>query len=724
MKIRHITAAIITAATAAAMTGCAGKSTQTARLTDCVNPLLGTATLWEPADLGYERHQETRTWGAEVFPGAALPCAMVQLTPQTMYHAGAGYQYEDTTILGFAHSAMGHWNLMELPILPVTGDFTADDFASGFSHERESARPGYYQVYLNRYGVNAELTSTLRAGYHRYTFNENDPKRLLVNVGHNQGKVRHWNIEKVADNAFAGSQGGFHFYAVTSLPIDSIAILDSAKEGETPVAVVDFANNTSADPLEVKIGASYVSIDNAKENLEAEMLAKDFTTVQNEADRAWEDLLSKIKVEGSTDRYRRLFYTTLYRASLMPRLESDVNGEYRDARGEIVGNAGFRYYSNPAFWDVHRNQLPLLAMIQPDVARDVIRSTIDRGEKRDGYIPSYFHGDHAPTFVIGSYKRGVKDFDLGRAYALALKSAMVPGGQDARPYLDEYMANGYVADENLPECPFWEEHKGGVTKTMEYAYDDYAVAQIARELGDSANYAKLMERSNNYKNVFDPTTGFMRGRIAGGGWMTPYDPYYPYFQQMYREANGWNLIFYAPHDPQGILALYPSAEAIEAKLDSLFTEPYIGLEVSNLTGFIGNYCHGNQPGHNIPYTYYFIDRQEKSQAVLDSIMNRFYDMGPERLAYGGMDDAGEMSAWFVLNAIGLYTYSPADAEYIISVPLFEKVTFTLPENTFTIVKEGDGKKITGITYGDETVDGYFISHDQLTKGKTLRIATE
>ena len=310
MKIRNITAAIITAATATAMTGCAGKSTQTARLTDCVNPLLGTATLWDPDDLGYERHQETRTWGAEVFPGAALPCAMVQLTPQTMYHAGAGYQYEDTTILGFAHSAMGHWNLMELPILPVTGDFTADDFASGFSHERESARPGYYQVYLDRYGVNAELTSTLRAGYHRYTFNENDPKRLLVNVGHNQGKVRHWNIEKVADNAFAGNQGGFHFYAVTSLPIDSIAILDSAKEGETPVAVVDFANNTSADPLEVKIGASYVSIDNAKENLETEMLAKDFTTVQNEADRAWEDLLSKIKVEGSTDRYRRLFYVS------------------------------------------------------------------------------------------------------------------------------------------------------------------------------------------------------------------------------------------------------------------------------------------------------------------------------------------------------------------------------------------------------------------------------
>lgn len=721
MKLRYITAAGLVAATLA-LAACTEKETE--KLTAHVNPLLGTATLWDKEDLGYERHQATRTWGAEVFPGAALPHAMVQLTPQTMWHAGAGYQYEDSTILGFAHSAMGHWNLMELPILPVTGEVSADDYASAFSHDNESARPGYYQVYLDRYGVNAELTSTLRAGYHRYTFGNGDAKRLLVNVAHSQGPVSRWEIDKVADNAFAGRQGGMYYYAVTSLPIDSIAIAASSRPDGVPVAFIDFTDNSSPEPLEVKIGMSYVSTDNARLNLETEMLGKDFAQVQAEADKTWEELLSKIKVEGSTDRYRDIFYTTLYRASLMPRLESDVNGQYRDAKGDVVTDQGFRYYSNPAFWDVHRNQLPLIAMLQPDVARDIICSTIDRGEKQDGYIPTYFHGDHAPTFVIGSYKRGVKDFDLSRAYALALKSATVPGGRHARPYLDEYIANGYIADVDLPDCPFYEEHKGGVTKTVEYAYDDYAVAQIAKELGDSANYDMLMKRSGNYRNVFDPSTGFMRGRVDGGAWMTPYNPYYPYFQQMYREANGWNQLFYAPHDPEGLLALYPSAEAIDAKLDSLFTEPYIGLEVSNLTGFIGNYCHGNQPGHNIPYTYYFIGRQEKSQAVLDSIMDRFYDMGPEKLAYGGMDDAGEMSAWFVLNAIGLYTYSPADAEYIVSVPLFDKVTFSLPENTSTIVKEGNGKKIDKITCDGQQIDGYFVSHDQLTGNKTLTISTK
>ena len=705
-----------------ALSACTGHDS--CRVTDLVNPMLGTATLWLTEDLGYERHQESRTWGAEVFPGAALPNAMVQLTPQTMWHAGAGYQYEDSTILGFAHSAMGHWNLMELPILPVVGDVSADDYASTFSHDNEYARPGYYRVFLDRYNVNAEMTSTMRAGFHRYMFDGGSAKRLLVNVAHAQGPVRRWAVDKVADNAFAGYQGRFHYYAITNLPIDSIAIIESNEENGVPVAVVDFLDNNADKTLEIKIGVSYVSIDNAQKNLDAEIAGKSFEQVKAEADETWENLLSKIKVEGSDERYRRLFYTTLYRASLMPRLESDINGQYRDAAGDIITDTSFRYYSNPAFWDVHRNQLPLLAMLQPDVARDVIRSTIDRGEKQEGYIPSYFHGDHAPTFIIGSYRRGVTDFDLNRAYALALKSATIPGGRYARPYLDEYIANGYVADVNLPECPFYEEHKGGVTKTVEYAYDDYAVAQIAKEVGDTAGFYALLQRSGNYKNVFDPTTGFMRGRVDGGDWMTPYNPYYPYYQHMYREANGWNQLFYAPHDPMGIIELYPSAEAVEAKLDSLFSEPYIGLEVANLTGFIGNYCHGNQPGHNIPYTYYFIDRQEKSQAILDSIMNRFYDMGPEKLAYCGMDDAGEMSAWFVMNAIGLYTYSPADAQYIVSVPLFDKVRFTLPENTFTIVKKGNGKKISRITYDDKIVDGYFIDHNLLTQGKVLTIYTQ
>lgn len=709
---------------AALLCSCAGKEKAVTGLTDYVNPLLGTATLWETEDLGYERHQQKRTWGAEAFPGATLPNAMVQLTPVTMWHAGAGYQHEDTTILGFAHSAMGHWNLIDLPMIPVTGYFNADNYASGYSHKNESARPGYYQVFLNRYGVNAELTTTPHAGYHKYTFNEKDPKRLLVNVAHNQGNVRNWAIDKAADNAFSGHQNGVYYYAVTNLPIDSIGIQTSKAERGAPVAVVDFKNNTGKEPLEVKVGMSYVSIDNAKKNLEAEMLDKNFDQVKQEANDTWESLLGKVNVEGGTEREKGLLYSTLYRASLMPRLESDVNGEYRDNRGEIVKDADFRYYSNPAFWDVSRNQLILMGMLQPDVAKDVIKSTIDRGEKGSGYIPSYFHGDHAPTFIIGSWKRGIKDFDLDRAYALCLKSAMVPG-PGGRAWMEEYLANGYVADENLPDCPFWEEHKGGVTKTLEYAYDDYAVAQIAKELGDSVSYNKLMERSKNYKNVFNPDNGFFMGRIEGGDWMPKYNPDLPYYQHMYREANGWNSLFYAPHDPEGVVALYPSGDAVEALLDTMLVRPYCGLEVANLTGFIGNYCHGNQPGHTIPFTYYFIGKQEKSQELLNTIMDRFYDMGKDKLAYAGMDDAGEMSAWYALTAMGIYTYSPADPQYIVSVPLFDKVTFDLGnDQVMSISKTGNGTKIKEVTVGGQPLDGYFVNHADLAAGKELVVVTE
>lgn len=458
-------------------------------------------------------------------------------------------------------------------------------------------------------------------------------------------------------------------------------------------------------------------------NLEEEMLNKSFNQVREEADATWNSLLSKIKVSGGSEREKGIFYSTLYRSFLWPALRSDINGDFTDETGEVV-NEGFHYYTNPSFWDDYRNKLVLLAMLSPDVTADIIKSITDKGEKRGGYMPTFFHGDHASVFVAGSYLRGITDFDLERAYKLLLKNATVPG-RGGRPYLDEYIERGWIAEKDTTNVPTWDEYKAAVTKTVEYAYDDYATALIAKELGDEEHYTLLMERSYNYKNLFDPSTGFWRGKIDNGNWIEDFDPYYPYFAYMYREANAWQSLFFAPHDPEGMIALYPSHEAVDQKLDSLFTEPWRGYEAHNMTGFIGNYCHGNQPSHSIPYTYYFIDRQEKAQCVLDSIMDRFYDMGAEKLAYAGMDDAGEMSAWYVFNAIGLYTYSPADPEYIISVPLFDEVKFSLGEGReFTIRKEGNGKKIQQIRYGNETIDGWFIQHDQLAQGKELIITTE
>lgn len=698
------------------MTGC--KSDK--RLVDYVNPLLGTATLWEPEDLGYVRKMKARTWGAEVFPGSSLPNAMVQLSPVTQFRSGAGYQYEDTVIYGFSHTNKGHWNLLHIPLLPVTGKISPSDYCSGYSHANESAHPGYYQVFLERYGINAELTSTLRCAYHKYTFREGDDKRLLADMTRSNNRVTEWNIKKVNEHVFSGFQHGdgkMYFYAVSNYGIKDI---EQAKDEVHEVSLVNFKDSKGKEPLELKIGFSFVSVENAKMNLEQEMLNKNFAEVRSEAAKTWENLLAKINVTGGTEREKGIFYSCLYRSFLWPALRSDVNGEYTDAKGEVA-NGGFRYYTDPSFWDDYRNKLILLGMLSPDVTVDVIKSITDKGEKRNGYMPTFFHGDHASVFVAGTYLRGLKDFDLKRAYQLLLNNATVPG-RGGRPYLDEYMERGWIAEKDTTNVPTQDEYKAAVTKTVEYAYDDYATALLAKELGDEDNYNLLMKRTSNYKNLFDPGTGFWRGRIDNGNWIEDFDPYYPYYAYMYREANAWQSLFFAPHDPEGMIALYLSKEAVEQKLDSLFTEPWRGYEAHNMTGFIGNYCHGNQPDHSVPYTYYFIGKQEKAQCMLDSIMGHYYDMGADKLAYAGMDDAGEMSAWYVFNAIGLYTYSPADPEYIVSVPLFDQVRFTLDDKTrFTIKKNGNGKKITKITYGGKELDGWFISHDQLKEGKELVI---
>ncbi|MEA5044322.1 MAG: GH92 family glycosyl hydrolase [Petrimonas sp.] len=698
------------------------------RLTTYVNPFLGTATLWEPEDLGYVRTWKQRTWGAEVFPGSSLPNAMVQLSPVTQFRSGAGYQYEDSVIYGFAHTNKGHWNLLHIPLLPVTGEVTPGNYASAFSHDNESAHPGYYRIFLETYGIDAELTSTLRCGFHRYTYPKGAKKKLIADMTRSNNRVKDWKIEKVDEYVFTGFQdaeGKMYFYAISNYPIEDIRAL---KDDQHEVSLVEFGENRKNkgrgknEPLELKIGFSFVSVENAKMNLEEEMLDKSFNQVRKEADKEWNRLLSKIKVSGGTEREKGIFYSTLYRSFLWPALRSDVNGDFTDERGEVV-NEGFHYYTNPSFWDDYRNKLVLLGMLSPDVTTDIIKSITDKGEKKDGYMPTFFHGDHASVFVAGSYLRGITGFDLKRAYKLLLKNATVPG-RGGRPYLDEYIERGWIAEKDTTNVPTWDEYKAAVTKTVEYAYDDYATALIAKKLGDEENYSLLIQRSGNYKNLFDPSTGFWRGKIDNGNWIVDFDPYYPYFAYMYREANAWQSLFFAPHDPEGMIALYPSHQAVEQKLDSLFTEPWRGYEAHNMTGFIGNYCHGNQPSHSIPYTYYFIDKQEKAQCVLDSIMGRFYDMGTDKLAYAGMDDAGEMSAWYVFNAIGLYSYSPADPEYIISVPLFDKVEFTLGNNTtFTIRREGNGKKIQQIRYGNEAIEGWFITHDQLMQGKELTITT-
>ena len=716
------------------------------KLTDYANPFLGTATLLDSIDLGY--NPTHRAWGGENFPGASLPFSMVQVTPATLFGSGSGYQYEDTVIFAFFHTSMGHWNMGHVPILPFTGDITVDNYYSPYSKERESARPGYYQVFLERYGVNAEMTSTLRCAFHKFTYEKSGDKKLMLNLSRtNQRRagVNNWNFTQIDENTFSGYQFSgdpIYFYGVANHKITSVDSIKNTQDATQSVngrggfrgnsrevlTIVNFADKKG--PLELKIGFSFVSIENAKKNLETEILGKNFAQVKKEADNTWEKMLSKIEVSGGTEKEKETFYSCLYRALIYPSLRSDVNGDFFHP-DRSVANMGFNFYTTPVFWDDYRNKLTLISMLEPEITVDIINSTIERAKVRR-FMPTYFHGDHASVFLTGSYLRGLRGFDVDSAYYFMLRNATIeepvsPDPRKIRPYLNEYIERGWIAENRVANPTTGtevDEAKASVTKTQEYSYDDYAVAILAKELGDTDNYRMLMARTSNWKNLFDPSTGFMRGRFDDGSWVTPFYPDYPYYVYMYREATGWMTTFFAPHDPQGLIDLFPSKLAFEQKLDSLFIVPWGGYEAANLTTFIGQYCHGNQPSHGIAYNYYFIDKQEKAQAVLDTIMNHYYRMGKEGLSLSGMDDGGGMSSWYVFNALGLYTLSPADPEYIVTVPIFDKVIFHMGDAPFTITKKGNEKKITNITYGDQRIYGYYISHDNLKKGKELIITTE
>lgn len=685
--------------------------------TDYVNPLLGTATLWDPKDLGFVPTH--RTWGAEVFPGSSLPNAMVQLTPVTQFHSGSGYQYEDTVIYGFAHTSKGHWNLCNVPLMPATGTIIdPEDYKSAYSHKNETAHPGYYQVYLERYGINAELTSTLRCAFHRYTFKPGANEELIANLALSNERVRSWNIRQEGDRVFTGFQQAgekIYFYAVSN---HRIARIDSARKGKLVVPVIHF--DPQNNPLRLQIGFSFVSVNNAKENLEKEMLGKSFSQVRVEANDTWNKLLSKISVSGGTKRQKGIFYSCLYRSFLWPALRSDINGDFTDLAGKVQ-NKGFNYYTEPSLWDDYRNKLILLGLLSPKVTTDVIKSLIDKGEIT-GFMPTFFHGDHASVFITGSYLRGLRDFDVNAAYKLMLKNATVEG---TRKYVEEYNTKGYISEPDIANPVTETVTKAAVTKTLEYAYDDYAVALLASQLKDTANYRMLMKRTKNYKNVFNPANGFMEGRLASGDWVKNFNPYYPYYEYMYREANAWQSSFFVPQDIPGLIGLYQSKQAFETKLDSLFSIPWKGYEAYNISGFIGQYCQGNQPDHSYPFLYYFVGKQEKSQVILDSIMDHFYDLGKEHLSYAGMDDAGEMSSWYVFNAMGFYPFSPADPKYIISVPLFEQIRIKLVNGkTYSIVKKGSGRRILSLKYNGKVINDYAIFDEQLKQGKTLEIITK
>jgi predicted alpha-1,2-mannosidase len=691
-------------------------------VTSYVNPFIGTTPLTDPRIVGFPVPKGWRPWSGLTYPGSSLPNAMVQLSPITEFGSGAGYEYEDSTIIGFAHTNKGHWNLCNIPVLPLSGQQANGQLASRFSHQKESASPGYYQVYLQDFGINVRLTSTLRCGFHQYTFAGNDDHKILFDLGRANNRVRDWKIEQAGEAAVQGYQDvgndKIYFYATLN---GTIAKLEKTAEGKREGRAIVTLKVNNSKVVELKIGLSFVSIDNAKENLQQEIGTKTFADVRAAADQTWETLLSKIDVQGGTGKRKELFYSSLYRAFLWPALRSDVNGEYLDVKHKAV-KASYNYYTVPSLWDTYRNKLVLLSILSPKVTADVIQSLKDMGDKT-GFIPTFFHGDHAASFIAGSYLRGIDGFDVKGAYELLLRNAYVEGS--SRPHLNEYLQKGYIPEPDIEKPNVETKANAGVSKTLEYAYDDYALAQMAKKLGDTLHYRQLMERSKNYKNVFDPSTRFMRGRLENGDWVQHFNPQYPYYEYMYREANAWQVSFFAPHDMPGLIQLYGGNDAFESKLDSLFTLPWNPSYIArNVETMIGQYCHGNQPDHEAPFAYHFIGKPEKSQRIIDFILDSLYGMGPQGLDLSGMDDAGEMSSWYVCSAMGLYPYAAVDDQYLVTVPIFDRIRWQQTNGkVLTIKKSGKGRRLQSVTVDGKMQSGYFVPHELFKNGGVVEIKT-
>jgi predicted alpha-1,2-mannosidase len=690
-----------------------------------VNPLIGTAAFTDPKLVGYVAPPGWHgVWAGLAFPGSSLPNAMVQLSPVTEFNTGSGYQYEDSVIQAFAHTNKGHWNLCHLPVLPVVGAADASGgYSSHFSHATETAAPGYYGVTLQDYNVRVRLTSTLRCGLHQYYYPQPDGRSIVFKLGRSNENVNDWTIEKVGASAVRGFQktGDQTAYFYAELNADIQNITTQGKGTKQGLAVLKLANG-DRKPVELRIGLSFVSMQNAQQNLAKELANRSFEEVQKAAAATWNQLLTRVAVKGGTAQQQTMFYTCLYRSFLWPALRSDTNGEYTDIKGKVA-KADFQYYTLPSLWDTYRNKDVLMSMLAPGVTADIIKSMQDMGDKT-GFIPTFFHGDHAASFVAGAYQRGVTNFDVQDVYRLLLRNANLEGG--TRPHIKEYIQKGYIATTEVAAPNVETPGTAGVSKTLEYAFDDYAVAQLAQALHDTAQYRTLMARAKNYRNVFDPGTKFMRGRQANGQWVKNFNPQYPYYEYMYREANAWQVSFFAPHDMPGLVALYGGPRPFEAKLDSLFTVPWNPAYIArNVSGFIGQYCHGNQPDHEAPFAYYYVGKPEKSQRRLDEIMAKFYNTGEKGLAFSGMDDAGEMSAWYVFGAAGLYPLSAADARYVVTVPLFDEVRWTMPDGkVLTVKKSGASRDLKSIRVNDAPNAGYFVPHQLFRTGGQVEVVTK
>ena len=670
------------------------------------------------------------------FPGATVPFGMVQLSPDTRlsgWDGCSGYHYSDSIVYGFSHthlSGTGVSDYGDILLMPLTGLGYLNSGANGrpgyrssFSKINEVSEPGYYRTYLDDHDVNVELTVTPRAGFHRYSFRPDEEPKVVLDLAH-RDEIIETTFTQVSDTEWEGSRISKawaeeqHVYFVLrfSRPADRhMAEYDGGgdvpgEEGDPYPARAIFAFQPSAEPLMVKVGISAVDIDGARKNLDAELDDWDFERVRKEAKDAWETELSKIRVEGGTDRQYTVFYSALYHMMLAPNLYMDIDGRYRGTDLKVHKAEGFTNYSVFSLWDTYRTAHPLLTIIDSARTNDFVQTLLHH-YKNGGRLPMWelagnytgcMIGYHAVPVIADAWLKGIRGFDEG----LALE-AMVHSAMQKRLGIDHYQTFGYIPAELESES---------VSKTLEYAFDDYCIARMAEEMGADAQAREYYMRAKYYRNLFDPSTLFMRPR-RNNGWVAPFDPSEVNFH--YTEANAWQYSFYVPQDIDHWIGMLGGRKVLEQQLDALFSasSQTTGRNQPDITGLIGQYAHGNEPSHHIAWLYNYAGAPHKAQRVVRKILDSLYLDTPDGLS--GNEDCGQLSAWLVSSALGFYPVTPGSNVYTTGSPWFGKAVIQMENGTFTINAESPSAENTYVQ--SASLNGVpwsksWLTHDQIVNG--------
>ena len=698
------------------------------------------------------------------YPGAVVPHGAIQPSPDTRIYgwdACSGYYYNDSTINGFSHthlSGTGCCDLGDVLIMPTVGeqDITQEEergqtkaYASAFSHEREKAEPGYYSVMLDRYGIQAEITSTTRGAIHRWTFPKTEDAGVIVDLDYSLDDQTNigMQLEVISDTEVVGHKMTkywafdqyINFYAKFSKPFTYTIVDDTVTVGDKQKprrkALLKFAGTEEGEVIYAKVGISAVDIDGAKNNVLSEIPEWDFDGVKAAAHQRWNEYLAKIDIETGDADHRTIFYSALYHAGLQPYTFTDADGRYYGMDMKVhQGDAEKPVYTIFSTWDTFRAWHPLQTIIAPEFNGELVKSLLLKA-REGGILPMWelcsnytgcMIGYHSVPIIADAYIKGYRDIDINEAYKAMRRTA-------------EYDTTGIIAPKAVAailmnQAKYWKNKVGyvpcdkdneAVAKALEFAYNDWCIAQIAKEVGDTAGVALYENFAKAYKIYYDPEVGYMRGKDSEGKWRTPFDPARStHRSDDYCEGNAWQWSWFVPHDPEGLMELVGGKDVFLSKLDALFaaSSEITGESVSaDISGLIGQYAHGNEPSHHIIHFYNYAGQPWKTQELIDQVLYTLYFNNDNGLS--GNEDCGQMSAWYILNAMGFYQVCPGKPVYSIGRPLYDKVTINLTNGKKFVIEainnSRENKYIQSMELNGKALTEPFFTHDDIMQGGKL-----